>query len=139
VAARRLQDRLEQLLRQVETSTGLDIGSSPSGNREQQPAPTPASPDREAANPRAFIASVEWIFASTMPENPHWYVVEREVGSPAFDAFVALIQDGRVRRYKGYDYPTVTVDDFDYWLTRGNDSGWIINRKPSAEAGWDEE
>jgi hypothetical protein len=74
-----------------------------------------------------------------MPANPHWYVVEREVGGLAFDAFVARIQDGRVRRYEGYDYPTVPVDDFDYWLTRGNDSGWIINRKPSAEAGWDEE
>jgi hypothetical protein len=32
----------------------------------------------------------------------------------------------------------VTVDGFDYWLTWGADAGAIINRKPSAEAGWDE-
>jgi hypothetical protein len=33
----------------------------------------------------------------------------------------------------------VTVDGWDYWLTHTGDAGWIVNRKPSAEAGWDEE
>ena len=74
-----------------------------------------------------------------MPDNPHHYVVEGDSGGPAFDDFVALIQAGSVRRYRGHDYRAVTVDDFDYWLMRSNDAGWIINRKPSAEADWDEE
>jgi hypothetical protein len=115
----------DELRRQVTTSTGLDIG-----------APERRNP---TADPRPFIAGAEWTFASTMPDNPHHYVVERDYGGPAFDDFVALIQAGSVRRYRGHDYRAVTVDDFDYWLMRSNDAGWIINRKPSAEAGWDEE
>jgi hypothetical protein len=31
------------------------------------------------------------------------------------------------------------VDDFDYWTTHSEDAGTIINRKPSAQAGWDPE
>ena len=31
----------------------------------------------------------------------------------------------------------IPVDAHDYWLTHGGDAGSIINRKPSAEAGWD--
>ena len=33
----------------------------------------------------------------------------------------------------------ITVEDFDYWLTHGGTGGWIVNRKPTAEAGWDAE
>lgn len=93
-----------------------------------------------AYDPRPFIASVEWRFAKTMAHyNPHWYVVERDAGGELFSAFVAFIRDsGRVRRYRGYPYRSVTVDGFDYWLTWADDAGAIINRKPSADAGWDE-
>ena len=91
------------------------------------------------ADLRAFIARVEWTFAKTMPDNPHWYIVERKIGGPTFDAFVALIQKGSVRRYRGHDYRSLTVDDYDYWLMASSDSGWIINRKPSTDAGWDDD
>jgi CelD/BcsL family acetyltransferase involved in cellulose biosynthesis len=53
-------------------------------------------------DPRHFIASVEWRFARTMPENPHWYVVERDAGGEPFSALVAYIRyHGRVRRFRG--------------------------------------
>jgi hypothetical protein len=76
-----------------------------------------------------------------MPENPHWYVVQRDCRGPPFDAFLAYLAEvGRVRTYKGYPYRYVTVDDLDYWTTvASGDSGAIINRKPSSEAGWDPE
>ena len=74
----------DELRRQVTTSTGLDIGAPERGGRNPNPT----------ADPRPFIAGAEWTFASTMPDNPHHYVVERDFGGPAFDDFVALIQAG---------------------------------------------
>lgn len=92
-------------------------------------------------DPREFIASVEWRFAKTMAHyNPHWYVVQRDVGGPLFDAFVAYIQASpKVRRYAGRQYHYVEVAQQTYWLTWGGGARWIINRKPTAEAGWDPE
>jgi hypothetical protein len=91
-------------------------------------------------DPRDFIASVPWRFAKTMAHyNPHWYVVEREHRGEAFDAFVAFVRSGPIRRYRSGRYHCVTVDGFDYWLTHGGADGWIVNRKPTAEAGWDAE
>jgi hypothetical protein len=92
-----------------------------------------------AHDPRRFIASVEWRFARTMPEDPHWYVVARDAGGEPFSSFVEFICDaGRVRWYCGYPYRSVTVDRFDYWLHVGRGWGAIINPTPSAEAGRDE-
>jgi hypothetical protein len=95
-------------------------------------------------DPRAFIASTAWTFASTMPENPHEYVVERDLrGDPeahaAFRAFVAHVRSGRLRTFRGHRYRTVEVEERTYWLTWGRGGGHIVNRKPTAEAGWDDE
>jgi hypothetical protein len=71
-----------------------------------------------SVDPHGFIDSVTWRFARTMPD--------------------ALIRTGETQHYRGWAHRSVTVDDFDYWLTWAGDAGHIINRKPSAEAGWDE-
>ena len=93
----------------------------------------------ERFDPRGFIASVEWRFAKTMAHyNPHWYVVERDAGGPEFTDFVAFVRSGPIRRYRGGRYHCVTVDGWDYWLTHAGADGWIVNRKRSAEAGWDD-
>jgi hypothetical protein len=86
---------------------------------------------------RAFIASASWRFAESMPDNPHEWIHQRSEGGTEFDAFVALIKSGEVRRYGGRRYTTVTIDGLAYWLTWGG--GYIVNRKPAAEAGWDDE
>ncbi len=92
-------------------------------------------------DPQEFIRSVEWRFAKTMAHyNPHWYVVQRDDGGPLFDGFLAyLAETGRVRLYGGYPYRYVTVDDHDYWTTWAEGAGYIVNRKPSVDAGWDPE
>jgi hypothetical protein len=91
-------------------------------------------------DPRRFIAGVDWIFAKTMAHyNPHEYVVERVEGGNDFTAFVAFVRSGPIRRYRGGRYHCVTVDDHDYFLTHAGDAGWIVNRKPTATAGWDAE
>jgi hypothetical protein len=89
----------------------------------------PAPEDLAAA--REFIAAADWRFAKTMPENPHWWT--KPARGP--NALVALIKAGEVRRYRGRRYTTVEIDGFAYWLTWGG--GYIVNRKPAAEAGWD--
>ena len=89
-------------------------------------------------DPRTFIESVEWRFAKTMAHyNPHWYVVERDHRGKAIDDFVAFVRSGPIRRYSGGRYHCVTVDEWDYFLTHAGSDGWIVNRKPSPEAGWD--
>jgi hypothetical protein len=93
----------------------------------------------ERFDPRRFIDSVEWRFAKTMAHyNPRWYVVERNAGGPEFTDFVAFIRAGPIHRYRGGRYHCVTVDDWDYWLTHAGADGWIVNRKRSAEASWDD-
>ena len=93
-----------------------------------------------AFDPRPFIARVVWRFAKTMAHyNPHWYVVERDHRDEEFTAFVDLIGTGEVRFYEGYPYRHVSVDGWDYWLTWADGAGTIINRKPSDEAGWDDQ
>ena len=89
---------------------------------------------------RQFIAEAKWVFAKTMAHyNPHEYVVERVEGGQLFDEFVAFVRTGPIRRYWGGRYFCVTIDEYDYWLTHGGDAGWIVNRKRTAEAGWDAE
>jgi hypothetical protein len=88
---------------------------------------------------RRFIASVEWRFAKTMAHyNPHWYVVERDNAGPEFTAFVAFVRSGPIRRYRGGRYHCVEIDQWAYWLTHAGSDGWIVNRKRSTEAGWDD-
>ena len=89
---------------------------------------------------RSFIASVEWVFARTMAHyNPHEYIVQKNHRGEAFDAFVAFVRSGPIRRYRGGRYHCVTVDEFDYFLTYARDAGWLVNRKASERAGWDPE
>lgn len=82
---------------------------------------------------RAFIASAPWTFAKTMPENPHEWT---RGDGPGFEALLSLIRSGEKRRFRGRPYHTVVIDGWSYWMTWA--AGPILNRKKSAEAGWDE-
>jgi hypothetical protein len=102
-----------------------------------------AEEDRVPYDLDEWIKAAPFRFAKTMPDNPHWYVTERDEGRRGFGAEVRAFVDhvheqGGTRFFKGYPYKTITLDDHDYWLTWGRDCGAIINRKPSTEAGWDD-
>ena len=43
-------------------------------------------------DPLAFIESVEWTFASSMPWNPHWYIVKHKVDRRSFDELALHIR-----------------------------------------------
>lgn len=103
-------------------------------------------PPELVAGARAHVAASSWTFASTMPRNPHYYVVfpfarddgpddeaERDRKRAGFRALRDLIVvHGWDRTWHGHVYRTVGFDGFDYWFI------WpVINRKPSDRAGWD--
>jgi hypothetical protein len=91
---------------------------------------------------RAYIAASEWIFAKTMPDNPHWYVVRKrswakskELGE-GHEALYELIRwFYRLRWWHLRGYRSLELDGWVYWLIQ---DGTIINRKPVDKAGWDE-
>jgi hypothetical protein len=84
----------------------------------------------------AFVASHRWIFAKTMPYNPHEYTLRREAGKDDFDAAVRYIREhGKIELYGGHQYKTLRHSDHKYW-TMGEvvEKTILINRKHTGEA-----
>ena len=79
---------------------------------------------------KQFIESVEWTYAKTMPDWPHYYIVRSQINE---NLFVKLVKHIRQSGYLGSFYnKTITYFDeggFIYW-TMGNplDETTIINR-----------
>lgn len=78
-----------------------------------------------------------WIFAKSMPENPHCYAL-RKVWNPAvmsFDEFTLIIRKfGRVQRYWKQMYKVLDIGDFFYWTMGAPLTITIlINRKSNGE------
>lgn len=74
-----------------------------------------------------------WIFAKTMPDNPHHYTLRREWGedSNLFSPVVQYIYDnGTDESYEGRWYKVLYLSEYKYWAM-----GWpadettLINRK----------
>jgi hypothetical protein len=88
----------------------------------------------------AFLASAGWRFASSMADNPHWYVLERDYGGPVFDALVERIEQGEVGCFRGRAYRYATLGDFVYWVmpSLGGTAGRVVNRKRVEQAEWDQ-
>jgi hypothetical protein len=93
------------------------------------------------ARARAYIATGEWCFARTMPDNPHWYVIRqhawargREVGQGHEALFVLIREHHYVRLWHRHPFRSIDLDGFSYWIM---EDGTVINRKPVESAGWD--
>lgn len=74
-------------------------------------------------DPHAFVASQQWTFAKTMPQNPHEYIVRGKGNDPEdFDAFVKTIRTGEKRVWgrKIYIY-WKDQDGMRYWTM-----GWPV-------------
>ncbi len=106
--------------------------------------PSRIEDDLDHFDPVAYIERVEWRFAKTMPDNPHWYTVRPRPPAPddpGFESMVRLIRrDGRVRLWHGRPFTYLIVGEWDYW-TMGEpiDETVIINRKRTDENDWDDE
>ena len=85
------------------------------------------------ASVAASLARQEWIFAKTMPDNPHEYCLRRRwVGDDAeFAESVQFIRDAGYEAYfEGHPYMQLDIDDHFYW-TMGFpvEETILINRK----------
>jgi hypothetical protein len=82
-----------------------------------------------------FVAEAKWRFATSMADNPHWYIVRPQITDERVHALVELLKHhSRIKRWHGQIYRAVSLDQWDYW-----DIWPVINRKPTRFAGWDGE
>jgi len=97
----------------------------------------------EASPPRSGVPRDDggWSFATTMADNPHWYVVRQRAWATSEElgqGHEALWELVRwfyyLRWWHGRGYRSIDLDGFSYWII--ND-GTVINRKPVDQAGWD--
>ena len=86
---------------------------------------------------KEMLLSQEWIFAKTMPNNPHEYCLRKNFKSD--EEFVNLVMfirtEGVKEKYKGYYYPVLYLDEWKYWTfyypINNPDGSWkekLINR-----------
>ncbi len=83
-----------------------------------------------------FIGDSRWIFAKTMPEAPHWYIVRSKENEVHFVALAKYIRKNGYRAYYGRSACPFTYLEFNgkrYW-TMGNPlpETTIINRAETA-------
>ncbi len=74
----------------------------------------------------------QWIFAKTMPDNPHYYALRKQwQGAMAFNHFVQIIRDANIiETFKNIDYNVMQIDDYIYWSMGAPTSITIlINRR----------
>lgn len=65
---------------------------------------------------RAFIGSVRWIFARTMPQTPHWYTLRKENPQEGFETFVMFIREqGYEKQFGNARYTYLDDDGWSYW------------------------
>ena len=103
--------------------------------RESPPPIAPADFERVAK----LLEEHEWIFAKTMPQNPHHYTLRRKWANDAdFVWTVELIRrHGYRQKYGGSWYIQLDVNGFFYWTMgarinnpNGSPCTILINRKP---------
>lgn len=87
---------------------------------------------------KKLLASQTWIFAKTMPENPHEYALrEKWVGDDEsfINAVLFIREHGYRNKFKWRWYTQIDLDGFTYW-TMGSplDATRLINRKKIIKA-----
>ncbi len=78
-----------------------------------------------------LIGRSHWIFAKTMPENPHYYMLRKESDESEFVRFVKLIRKyGYKNLYEGCWYAVLNVYEWYYWTMGAPiEETILINRK----------
>jgi hypothetical protein len=85
-------------------------------NRIERKSPKPTK--AQIARTRKYIGSMEWKFAKSMPQWPHWYVLREDGSARDFDLLARLI--------KNYGYPDPWGKRMDSYLVIGKFKYWVI-------------
>jgi hypothetical protein len=82
----------------------------------------------------AFVGMHRWVFARTMPWNPHEYTLRRNTNDATFEAAVRYIrQYGVMETYGGNPYRVLHCRGHKYWTMGAPlEVTILINRKVSA-------
>lgn len=76
-------------------------------------------PESDLNRLRAYISSVRWQYAKTMPQWPHWYTIRgwKPEKQEEFDYFAGLIQRiGYIDPWQENQWHYLVVDEFKYWV-----------------------
>ena len=98
-------------------------------------------PYGEFARIAAALLSQEWIFAKTMPENPHHYALRKNFRDDAlFDSIVAAMRENSYSgKWGGRRYQYFNVNEHYYWTMGAPVPETIlINRKVRGPTSYDE-
>lgn len=107
--------------------------------RPAVPAHGRAAPAALVAKARGYVVAATWIYAATMPDNPHEYAVRQRAQSAGLgdghEALNRLIRDYHEDRWwGGRTWRTIELDAWSLWIY---DDGTVINRKP-IDGAWDQ-
>jgi hypothetical protein len=79
------------------------------------------------------IDNLTWVFAKTMPETPHWYVVRSPANEETYlELFRTIEREGIWEQFEGYPYRYYWYrgDGYRYWaMTRDESKSRVINRE----------
>ena len=68
----------------------------------------------------SFIKNSKWIFAKTMPEIPHYYIVRDSLSDDdkkLFDEFDKYIEiNGYSKKFYSKEYTYLDIDEYKYWV-----------------------
>ena len=83
----------------------------------------------EDYDPTPYIEEQNWIFAKTMPQSPHWYVLLRNSTNwrEHLRFLLWIRRRGLDELYRGWHYRYRVVGEHRYWALGPNDT--IINRR----------
>jgi hypothetical protein len=72
---------------------------------------------REEPQFEGLIRQLEFVFAKTMPENPHWYATRRPANAQAFDAVMQMYKrHAKPEKWRGKTYRVWRPGDgYQYW------------------------
>lgn len=76
-----------------------------------------------------LLKQQEWKFASTMKSIPHWYILEKNIGTDLFDRLSYHVKlNGTPETFYGKIYTYLYLDGYKYWVMKIKDGTGIINR-----------
>lgn len=62
------------------------------------------------------VENKNWIFAKTMPQNPHWYILRKNMDDKLFSEMVLAIREhGEIETYWKSRYTVLNVNGCKYW------------------------
>ena len=89
-------------------------------------------PPADLQRVRDLLLAQQWIFAKTMPDNPHWYTLRKNWERDADFAWTVetIRRYGYEEIYEGRSYTVLNIDDMKYWTMGAPVAETIlINRK----------